>query len=337
MKVSLQRARRARRAQLAKVACDGDNAKALGIDFGGTSIKLAVCEAGRVLQRLEAEPTPVDGDVGALVGRLARRVEEARRGHPDLVAVGCGMPGLVDFERGHVHELSNVVGWRGVPLRALLEEGCGLPVLVENDAAAMCFAEWQHGAGRGYSDLVALTLGTGVGGGLVLGGRPYRGRGFMAGEVGQMSVRQGGVAGHYGNCGALERYVGNRQIAELGVRLYAAAGEERGMEDCEPHLLAERAEDGDEVALGVWDEVASRLGVAVANIVWLLDPEAVVIGGGVARAGRLLFERLEARVAERISPVQAGRLAILPAEFGVDAGVVGSAALAVAAVRGEES
>jgi glucokinase len=319
-------------------AAAGDGVRALGSDFGGTSIKLAVCEGGRVVERLEAEPTPRDGDVGALVGRLVGRVGEVRQAHPGLAAVGCGVPGLVDFDRGLVHELSNVEGWRGVPLRALLEEGSGLPVVVENDAAAMCYAEWRHGAGRGFSDLVALTLGTGVGGGLVLGGRPYRGRGFMAGEVGQMSVRQGGVAGHYGNCGALERYVGNRQIAELARGRYAAAGLGRGMEDCEPHLLAERAEDGDEVALGVWDEVAGWLAVAVANIVWLLDPEAVVIGGGVARAGRLLFERLEGRVAERISPVQAERLAILPAEFGVDAGVVGSAALAAAAaVRGEGS
>jgi glucokinase len=204
----------------------------------------------------------------------------------------------------------------------------GLPVTVENDANAMTYAEWRYGAARGLRNVIGITLGTGVGGGVVLDGRMYRGSRFSAGEIGQMSIAFSGVNGHYGNFGALEKYIGNQQIGEHAARRYLQSGLHREPEQCTPKSLADAALAGDHVAKEIWNEVGIWLGTSLASIAWLLNPDAFVIGGGVAQSGALLFEPLKQRVKSMLSSVVWDELKILPAKFQNEAGIIGNAAIA---------
>lgn len=301
---------------------------AVGVDFGGTSVKLGVACGADLLEVDEPIPTADHNGPHALISEIARRVEKLRLRFPEICAIGVGVPGLVDFDRGFVHVLTNVPGWNHVPLKKILGEMTGLPCVVENDANAMTYAEWRYGAGVGLKNVIGITLGTGVGGGLILDGKMYRGSRFSAGEIGQMSVDFDGVSGHYGNLGALEKYVGNAQIAEHAQRRYSQAGIHKEVEACTPKAIADAAHSGDDVARQIWGEIADWLGTALASIAWLLNPDAFVIGGGVALAGPLLFEPLENKVRSMLSPVVLESLKILPARFSNEAGIIGNAALA---------
>lgn len=301
---------------------------AVGVDFGGTSIKLGVCRGADLLE-VDA-PIPTQGHDGpvALIRIIADRVAALRARHQEIRAIGVGVPGLVDFDHGFVHVLTNVPGWKEVPLKQILSEMTGLPTVVENDANAMAYAEWRYGAGQGLRNVVALTLGTGVGGGLILNNELYRGSQFSAGEIGQMSVHYQGVNGHYGNLGALEKYVGNNQIAEHAVKVYAQAGIHKTVEACTPRAIAEAANHGEGIALQIWQDIAEWLGTALASVAWLLNPDAFVIGGGVAQAGPVLFQPLKQRMQGMLSAVVWENLQILPAKFSNEAGIIGNAALA---------
>lgn len=300
----------------------------IGIDFGGTSVKLGVCRGGELL--CTDEPIPTADFVGpeALISEMARRASLMRKSYPDIMSIGVGVPGLVDFERGYVHELTNVPGWKQVALKTILSEKTGLPTLVENDANAMAYAEFRYGAARGLKNVVALTMGTGIGGGLVLDEKMYRGSVFAAGEIGQMSIDYAGKAGHYGNLGALEKYTGNQQIAEHAVQRYADAGITKNIADCTPKDIATAAEAGDDIARLIWGEIAEWLGTAISSIAWLLNPDAFVIGGGVAQAGDLIFTPLKRKVQSMLSSVVWEHLQIVPAKFSNEAGIIGNAALA---------
>jgi glucokinase len=300
----------------------------IGIDFGGTFVKMGVCRGAEILALEPPIATPEYREPSALIEEMARRVRELCSRHQGIEAVGVGVPGLVDFEQGFVHELTNVPGWKHVPLKTILQEKIGLPVVVENDANAMVWAEFRHGAARGLRHVVALTMGTGIGGGVVLDGRLHRGAGCAAGEIGQMSIDWQGRSGHYGNLGALEKYTGNREIAEHAAHRYEQAGQQRSPAQCSPRDMALAAASGDPVARQVWDEVADWLGTAMASIAWLLNPDAFVIGGGVAQAGELILQPLRRRVQSMLSTVVWERLQILPARFSNEAGILGSAALA---------
>jgi glucokinase len=300
----------------------------IGIDFGGTSVKLGVCRGDELLVTDTPIPTAQFHGPAALIGEMAARVAQLRKTCPSICAIGVGVPGLVDFDHGFVHELTNVPGWKHVPLKAILGEKTGLPVLVENDANAMTYAEFRHGAARGLKNVIGLTIGTGIGGGLVLDGKMYRGSGFVAGEIGQMSISFDGKPGHYGNLGALEKYTGNQQIAEHAVQRYAEAGIEKNIADCTPKKIADAAQAGDDIARQIWGEVADWLGTAISSIAWLLNPDAFVIGGGVAQAGDLIFTPLKNKVQSMLSTVVWERMQILPARFSNEAGIIGNAALA---------
>ena len=321
--------------RMSTVPTDPSASTAVGVDFGGTFVKIGVCRGADLLETDEPIPTADHPGPDALIRAMAERIAILRARHPGIKAVGVGVPGLVDYDRGFVHVLTNVPGWSHIPLREILSAQTGLPVTVENDANAMTYAEWRYGAARGLRNVVGLTLGTGVGGGMVLDGKMYRGSQFSAGEIGQMSIHFDGVSGHYGNLGALEKYVGNQQIAEHAQRRYAQAGRHKEIGDCTPKNIAAAAQAGDDIARQIWGEVADWLGTALASIAWLLNPDAFVIGGGVAQAGALLFEPLERRVKSMLSDVVWGALKILPAKFHNEAGIIGNAALAADACCAE--
>jgi glucokinase len=183
--------------------------------------------------------------------------------------------------------------------------------------------------------MIGVTLGTGVGGGLILDGAIYRGYNSLAGEIGQMSIDFRGKDGPYGNFGAVERYVGHHRVCSRAQARYAEAGHPRSQAECTPERVAAAAASGDPVAIKLWQDVARELATALAAIVWLLNPEKVVVGGGMSRAGDVLFVPLRKSLESQLDRPFLEGFELLPARFGPEAGVVGTALLAAdAAIAG---
>ena len=303
--------------------------QAVGIDFGGTTVKIAVIEGSQILDKAPPIATQDYPDAPALIDDIARTVKTLQKSFPEVAAAGAGMPGFVDFATGRVHNLTNVAGWTNIFLKKELESRLDLPATIDNDANAMAYAEWKVGAGQGMNHLVALTLGTGVGGGLIIDGKLARGANSVGGELGHVSINYKGRTGPYGNHGGLEEYIGNNEIVSRARELYREAGKRLSLDDCSPKTLAESAEKGDEVALQVWDGIAGKLACALTSTIFLLNPEAIIIGGGVSKAGDLLFKPLQEKLFAQIGDPFKEHLQILPAQFGNEAGMIGAANLAL--------
>ncbi|MBI1976322.1 MAG: ROK family protein [Candidatus Omnitrophica bacterium] len=293
---------------------------AVGIDFGATQIKIGMVNPeGKVLSR-KVIATP--RDISPLeFGKTAKREishiisDSGKSGK--CVGVGIGVPGLVQFDKGVVLYLVNVKGWKKVPLAALLSREVGLPVWVDNDVNAMTLGEFTYGAGRGGKNIVCLTLGTGVGGGIILNGEIYRGTSYAAGEIGHIVIQEQGRECACGGKGCLEAYIGNRQIMVLGKGRYGS-----------PKEISDAARKGDLVAAAIWKEVGTHLGVALSSVINLLNPEKIVIGGGVANAGTFLFNEVHETVRKRAMKGPADSVKIVKAQLGEDAGIIGAAVLA---------
>ncbi|NUN48606.1 MAG: ROK family protein [Candidatus Brocadiae bacterium] len=291
----------------------------LGIDVGGTAIKAAAVTRTGTMREKRVVPTPGGGPkaIAACVAGIARDIQ-AKAGR--AFAVGVGWPTPVDPQRGVVL-FDNKLGSAGVNVAALIRRATGLPACIENDANAAALAEYLYGAGRGAGSLVLLTLGTGVGGGIVLGGEVWHGRDGAAGEIGHIKVRPGGQRCLF--CrrrGCLEAYAGAQAI----LRRYRAAGRKaEGMKD-----IVSAARRKERPAVRVVSEMAEMLGMAVADLANILNPEIVVIGGGVARAGNILFRPIRAAMAREALPNVSKGLRVVPAKLGNDAGLLGAAGCA---------
>ncbi len=304
-----------------------EEAFTIGVDMGGTTLKAAVVQGTTILRKAEPMVTLDYPSPEAIVEELARRVAALREEFPGVVSVGMGLPGFADHEAGTIDSLTNVPGWYDIPIRRMLEEAIGLPAAIDNDANCMAYAEWKLGAGRGMRDLVCLTLGTGVGSGVIANGQLLRGYLGAAGEIGQTSIDYKGRIGHYGNRGAVEDYIGNREIEVEARMAYAAAGVERRSEDCNPIALENDAKAGDSVALKLWDDIARKLATSLMNCCYILNPQAFIIGGGISKAGELLFSPLRQYLQSQLYPRHYARLQILPAQFGSESGLIGAARL----------
>ncbi len=302
-----------------------DEPLTIGVDMGGTTIKAAVVQGTNILRKMEPMVTLDYPSPESIVEELVRRVSSLREEFSGIVSIGMGLPGFADHEAGTIDSLTNVPGWYDIPIRCLLEEATGLPAAIDNDANCMAYAEWKLGAGRGMEHLVCLTLGTGVGSGVVANGQLLRGFLGAAGEMGQTSIDYKGRVGHYGNMGAIEDYIGNREIAADALAAYAAAGISRTPEECDPLGLELDAKAGNPVALKIWDDMARKLATALMNCCYLLNPEAFIIGGGISKAGDLLFTPIRQYLKNQLYARHYAKLKILPAQFGSEAGLIGAA------------
>lgn len=308
---------------------------ALGIDFGGTSVKIGLVDfRGRMLQE-EHCATSACAALPEWLAMVGGRISACRAAGFKLSGIGVGVPGFADFTRGYIYNLTNVPGWRGVPLAAIMRRKFGLPVFVDNDVNAMALGEYLYGAGKGLRHAFFATLGTGVGGALVIGGKVYRGAFSMAGEIGHVPIRMNGVRTAEGR-GGLEAYVGNRKIAACAARalrrgrkslITAMVNNNPGA--ITPKIIAGAARRGDRLALEIMDYTADCLATAFAAVTYLVQPEAIIVGGGVAGSGRLLFAPLRRHLAERLHPYFAERIKVIPAVLGARAGMIGCAALAL--------
>jgi glucokinase len=305
------------------------NHPTLGIDFGGTSIKFGIVQDGRIIKRGNVLPTRQDGEIDLLIGSIVDEILRLQQEYPALQAVGFGVPGIIDPAEGVVVNLTNVKGWYRIPLRALVSSRVELVTNLENDAKAMAYAEWKYGGGQNLPNVICVTLGTGIGGGLILNGRLYRGSTKVAGEIGQTSIDYQGKDFVYGNKGALEAYVGHVNISGRAKEIYAQAGKAISDEEADLRQLAAAANDGDPLAKQLWDDIGLKLGVGLINAIWLVNPDRIVLGGGVAKAGDLLFKPIWRTIESRCERTFWEKLEIVPATLGNDAGIIGAAALAL--------
>ncbi|OQA29269.1 MAG: Glucokinase [Verrucomicrobia bacterium ADurb.Bin345] len=312
---------------------------AVGVDFGGTFIKMALVNERGTIEARARIPTGEAASQTAWIDAVetgARQlVAKKSLKLGDLAGVGVGVPGFVDFERGFVYDLANVPGWKSVSLGPRLEERFGVHIRVDNDVNAMAMGECTFGAGRVYQHAVFVTLGTGVGGALMINNRLYRGACSMAGEIGHMSIELDGIKSPQG-IGGLEQYVGNRRIVERALTMLKRGRSSRLVElaggdpkAITPELISKAAAEGDELSIEVFDFVAKCLASAFSSVAYLLQPQAIIVGGGVAQSGPVLFGPLRKHLAERLSPVFVERLEIKMAALGNDAGVIGAATLAM--------
>lgn len=303
---------------------------ALAVDFGGTSIKMGVTAGDRILATADRIPTAMFESPQAIIEAMIAAALNLREQFPSACVMGMGMPGWCDYYKGALYQLTNVRVWdREIPVKELMEEALGLPVVLDNDANCMAYAEWKLGAGRGMTSLVCLTLGTGIGGGIVVHDRLLRGRRLSAGELGQTSIHYQGKPGPFGNRGAIEEYIGNNELAAEAVKRYAGAGIVKTVSECSPRDLDEAARAGCTIALQMWEDTAEMLACLIMNLMYTLVPDAFIIGGGVAKAGDLLMKPLLKNLREQLFPMHMEELKILPARFGAEAGLLGAGAMAM--------
>ena len=302
---------------------------AIGFDFGATTIKPGVVRDGVIIEKAPAIITRQDGDTDASIRDMLDTVAHLRVRYPEITAVGFGVPGIINPITGMVINLTNVKGWKDIPLRDVVQNETGLVANLENDAKAMAYAEWKHGAGAQVANVVCVTLGTAVGGALILNGKLFRGATFVAGEIGQMSIDYQGVDFVYGNRGALEAYVGHYKIAERAREIFLTAGKKLSKKDSDPKNLSYAADHGDALAEAVWQEIGLKIGVGLTNVIWLVNPDRIVLGGGVANAGERLFRFIRQTIQSRCEKTFWEFLEIVPAQLGNDAGIIGAATLAL--------
>jgi len=313
---------------------------AIGVDLGATNIKIALVDRGGQILRRSQTPTEAQAGVEKILKKLSAEIKKlihsAGIEFSELAGLGIGVPGLVDDKTGIVRSPPNLKGWDEVPLKQYLEEQLLLSTFLENDVNAVTIGEKEFGVAKGIQNFVCITLGTGVGGGVVINGNLYRGSLGSAGEIGHITIDRNGPRCNCGNWGCLERFVGAQYIVERAIRklkLSLRDRKKRGTilwrlirgdwKQLNPKIISQAARLGDELALEVLRETGIFLGIGLASIVNLLNPEMIVIGGGVAKAGRILFAEIRKTVRSRAFALPAKFVKIVPSKLKDDAGILG--------------
>jgi glucokinase len=310
----------------------------LGIDIGGTNLVVGcVAEDGSSLHGLASAPTQAEAGASDVVDRLVALAQECiartKRKVPGatIVGVGAGAPGPLDTKSGVVLLTPNL-GWVNFPLRQIIRDRLGLPAELDNDANCAVLGEWWVGAARGTRDAIGITIGTGIGGGLILEGRLYHGASDVAGEIGHTTIDTEGRRCKCGNYGCLEAYASGPNIALRAIEAMQAGAETRlpsyvggDVSKITAQTVYEAAHDEDELALEVVNDTARFLGAGIANLLNVFNPEVVVICGGVTLAGDRLFVPLRRETARRAFKPAVAACRIVPGELVGTAGVYGAA------------
>jgi glucokinase len=322
----------------------------VGVDIGGTNIVVGtVAEDGSAVHGVRSAPTLPEEGPEAVLGRIARLVQAsiaetektAGIARERVVGVGIGSPGPLDRDRGVVLLTPNL-GWRELPLRDLVSEAVGLPASLDNDANCAIYGEWWVGAARGSKYVVGLTIGTGIGGGIVIDGKLYYGTSGVAGEIGHTTIDSTGRRCKCGNYGCLEAYASGPAIAARAIEGIETGAETRlpvmvggDLSRITAQTVYEAAQANDEYALEIVRDTAKFLGAGVANLINIFNPDTVVIVGGVTTAGDQLFVPLRGEVKRRAFKPAVDRCRIVPGELPGTAGVVGAVATFKTQVWGE--
>jgi glucokinase len=310
----------------------------LGIDIGGTNLVVgSVSEDGSRLLAAASEPTHAEAGAKDVLERLVNLAEHAIAGTKrevpgaEILGVGVGAPGPLDTKRGIVLLTPNL-GWVNLPLRQIIHDRLGLPAALDNDANCAVLGEWWVGAARGARHAIGITIGTGIGGGLILDGKPYHGASDVAGEIGHTTIDTEGRRCKCGNYGCLEAYASGPNIAMRAVEEIEAGAVSRlpslvngDLSKITAQTVYQAAQDGDDLALEVVNDTARFLGVGIGNLLNVFNPEVVVVCGGVTLAGDHLFVPLRREAARRAFKPAVAACRIVPGELAGTAGVYGAA------------
>lgn len=309
----------------------------IGIDVGGTNIKFAlVSPKGEILY---SNSTPTRSEMGYeyTVNNMKQAIitlmEETNSSKSNVEGIGFGFPGQIDYKNGIVKHSTNIPGWNNVSITDIIEKEFGIPTRIDNDVRVATLGELNYGAGKGCNNLVCITVGTGIGSGIVINGKLVRGASNTAGEIGHIKLFANGdkLCG-CGDYGCLEAYVSGPSIVTMAEEYLKGGKSTKFREMAEngvitPYIVAKAAEQGDGVANMIFKFMGEYLGTGLASVVNLLNPERIIIGGGVAACGDLLLKPTKEALMKRAMPVSAEAVEIVPAQLGNNAGVIGASLL----------
>jgi glucokinase len=305
----------------------------VGVDLGGTNLRTALLSSdGDILDKRKEATQSSEGwkkVVSRLVDNITRQREIAAQRGLDVAAVGVGAPGVIQMDKGIVVKSPNFPDWNNLPLRDELEKALHVPVIIENDANAAALGEQWRGAGRNIGSMILLTLGTGVGGGIVLDNAIWHGADGMAGEIGHMTLIPNGRECSCGNTGCLEMYASARGIVQSYCEELAVSRASENVGGITSEKIYQSARDGNAIARRVMKDMGRMLGIGIANLINIFNPQMIVIGGGVKDAWPLFIGATHEEVMRRAFQVPAERTEIVPSLLGDDAGMVGAAAVAI--------
>lgn len=308
---------------------------AVGVDLGGTSIKVGiVSKEGKIVAKTAVE-TLADLGPKTVVAQIKKGINNIYKEYrKEIEGIGIGSPGIVSIEKGTVEHPPNLNNWKKVPLGDLIEDEFKVKVTVENDANAAAIGELIFGAGRRLNDFIMVTLGTGVGGGIIIDRKIYRGEIGAAGELGHLSIEFDGPQCNCGNRGCVETYVGNSYLVDRVVKEIEGKKDSKifellnnNLDYLTPKIIHDAALAGDEFAKKVIIDTGRYLGYGLSSVINVLDISRVIVGGGVAGFGQLLFDSIGNTIKERTLKSLQGRVKILPARLKNEAGIKGASSL----------
>ena len=311
-------------------------AKRIGIDVGGTNVKIALVDDGKIIYS-NSVPTYAQMGYEYTVNNIKQAIKdlmkETETTAADIKGIGFDFPGQVDYKTGVVKLAPNIPGWVNVPIAQMIEEAFHIPTKIDNDVRCAALGEMNFGAGKGCQNFVCITVGTGIGSGLVVNGQLVRGAANAAGEIGhiKLQMKDGPICG-CGDTGCLEAFASGPSIVAMA-QDYLKSGkstkfrEMAGDGEITPYIVAKAAEAGDPVAKRIFTIIGEYVGMGLVSVINLLNPEKVIIGGGVAEAGDLLLEPIRKTINERAMVVARESVEIVPAELGNSAGVIGASML----------
>lgn len=307
----------------------------LGIDIGGTKTTVGVAaQNGKLLLHKRILTPNVLGPDINLGMILPAAFELVQKQGERVRAIGIGCGGPLDRKTGTLHKVSNLPGWEGICLTEIFSDEFRAPAYLDNDATAAALGEARFGAGKGVENFVYFTVSTGIGGGIIIGGKPYRGCCENAAEFGHMKISSEGPACNCGDRGCLEAYSSGTSIARIAREGLSAHPKSKlsELDEITAEAVAAAAAEGDEYAREVWSNAMRNLGLGVANVVNALNPELVILGGGVTKAGDMFFEPVRQVVKERAMDALATDVGIVPAANGDLTGLIGAIAVALEAI-----
>lgn len=311
----------------------------VGVDLGGTKILTALADLqGKILAKTKL-PTKAEESVGAVIKRIVNSIKqvikEVEVKKREVQAIGVGCPGPLNVKEGIIYNAPNL-GWQDVNIKKLLQSKIDVPILIENDANAAALGEKWFGAGRGKDNLIYMTVSTGIGGGIIINRKLYHGANDSAGEIGHMIIDpDSNVKCGCRDQGCWEALASGTAIEKLGQEALKSGRTSlmremiTEIEEIDGALVTKAAAKGDEVALEIMEQVTNYLGVGVVNLVNVLNPEMIIVGGGVSNAGEMILKPIKEIVAKRALEAPAKEVKIVPAQLGSEVGVMGAIAKAL--------
>ena len=314
-------------------------AKRIGIDVGGTNVNIALVDDNGKIIYSNSVPTYAKMGYEYTVNNIKQAIKdlmkETNTTPSDIEGIGFDFPGQVDCKTGVVKLAPNIPGWVNVPIAQMIEDEFHIPTRIDNDVRCAALGELKFGAGRGCENFICITVGTGIGSGIVINGKVVRGATNAAGELGHIKLQMnGGPICGCGDTGCLEAFASGPAIVAMAQE-YIKGGKStkfREMAAVEggeitPYMVAKAAEEGDPVAKRIFEIVGEYIGIGLTSVINLLNPERVIIGGGVAESGELLLGPIRKTIKERAMVVAGNAVEIVPAQLGNSAGVIGASML----------